>query len=362
MKHKILGLSLFATLALGLVCAFQWRQLAATRQRLAKSEQNLQADLQSREEQDNKLKELQRQRDQLGRDVADLNRLATSLRSRESQSGSNFAQLAKQIQGKAGAGTKDADGEKGGLFGGKDLANALSKMMKDPAMKEMMRSQQKGVTSMMFGPLLKELNLAPEQKEKFMALLLDQQMKEIDHFGGFFPDGAADKTDAVKQVQDNQKEFDENLKTLLGDEKFAQYQDYRQTMTERRQLDQFKQQLEGGKTPLQDEQVKSLLQVMREEKEKVPPILPGNGTQMSPDFGKLLTDETMDRQFEWQTDLNRRVLERAGPILAPEQLKELTDFQAQQLKMQKVGFKMAREMFGNGQAPADANVPVAPVK
>ncbi len=83
---------------------------------------------------------------------------------------------------------------------------------------------------------------------------------------------------------------------------------------------------------------------------------------MLPDLGKLLTDETMDRHFEWQADLNRRVLERAGPILAPEQLKELADLQAQQLKMQKVGFKMAREMFGNGQAPANVNVLVAPVK
>src|SRR5258708_20846362 len=90
MKHKILGLSLFATLALGLVCAFQWRQLAETRQRLAKSEQTLQADLQSREEQDNKLKELQRQRDQLDRDVADLNHLAPSLRFRQSHSRSNL--------------------------------------------------------------------------------------------------------------------------------------------------------------------------------------------------------------------------------------------------------------------------------
>ena len=130
----------------------------------------------------------------------------------------------------------------------------------------------------------------------------------------------------------------------------------------RTELDQFKQQLEGGKTPLQDEQVKSLLQVMREEKEKVPPIFPEHGAGMAPDFGKLLTDETMDRQFEWQADLNRRVLERAGPILAPEQLKELTDFQAQQLNLQKVSMKMARELFGNGQAPADASVPVAPVK
>ncbi len=362
MKNKILVFFLFATLALGLVCAFQWQQLAATRQRLAKSERALQGELQSREEQDNKLKELQRQRDQLDRDVADLNRLATSLRSRESQSGSNSAQLAKQIQEKAGTDTKDTDGEKGGLFGGTGMANALSKMMKDPAMKEMMRSQQKVVMSMMYGPLLKDLNLAPEQKEKFMALLLDQQSKAIDHADAFLPDGAGTKTEAVKEVQDNQKALDENLRALLGDEKFAQYQDYKQTMTERRQLDQFKQQLEGGKTPLQDEQMRSLLQVMREEKKLVPPIFPEDGAGMSADFGKLLTDETMDRQFEWQADLNRRVLERAGPILAPEQLKELTDFQAQQLSLQKAGIKMARELFGNGQAPADASVLVAPVK
>ena len=65
-----------------------------------------------------------------------------------------------------------------------------------------------------------------------------------------------------------------------------------------------------------------------------------------------LTDENLDKQFQWQSDLNQRVAERAGQVLTPAQLKEFTDFQTQQANLQKASMKMAREMFGGGKAPA----------
>ncbi len=65
----------------------------------------------------------------------------------------------------------------------------------------------------------------------------------------------------------------------------------------------------------------------------------------------------MSQHFAWQEDFNRRVAERAGQVLTAEQLKELDDFQSQQLTMQKFGMKMARELFGGSKTPPEPAAP-----
>jgi hypothetical protein len=57
---------------------------------------------------------------------------------------------------------------------------------------------------------------------------------------------------------------------------------------------------------------------------------------------------TLDRHFAWQEEHSKRVLERAAGVLTPEQLKEFAEFQKSQMEMQKLGLKMAKEMFGGG--------------
>ena len=59
-----------------------------------------------------------------------------------------------------------------------------------------------------------------------------------------------------------------------------------------------------------------------------------------------MTAENLDEQMQWMADYNRRVLDRAGQILSPEQLKQYREFQEQQATMQKFGMNMARQMFG----------------
>ena len=140
-----------------------------------------------------------------------------------------------------------------------------------------------------------------------MELMLDRQMSSIDQAGALFKEGETDKTEAAKAMQESQKELDASLKALVGDEKFAQYQDYTKTMGERMQLDQFRQQLETGNMALQDDQMKSLLQVMKEEREKVPPVISNKAGDNPADFAKALSEDNLAKQFQWQEDLNRRV-------------------------------------------------------
>jgi hypothetical protein len=195
-----------------------------------------------------------------------------------------------------------------------------------------MRSQQKAMISTMYGSLFKELNLTAEERQKFSELLLDQQMKTTEASMGVFEEGGLA---AVSQsVSAQQKESEEQIKSFLGEERFAQYQEYQKTIGERMQLDQLRQQMDGSGTPVQDEQLKQLLALMKEERERVPPPFSGSEAAAG-DLEKMLSGDFMEKQMAWQEEINRRVLERA-----------YEESQTQQLNMQKLGAKMTKQLFG----------------
>jgi hypothetical protein len=131
-------------------------------------------------------------------------------------------------------------------------------------------------------------------------------------------------------------------------------------MAERMQLDQFKEQLQGTDSPLREDQSKQILAVIKEERERTPPVFDASSPERMKDVGTLFQEGQMERQIEWQEQLNRRVQERLASVLTPEQLKAYTGLQEQQLSMQKFGMKMAREMFGKSATP-DPGPPPAPV-
>ena len=112
------------------------------------------------------------------------------------------------------------------------------------------------------------------------------------------------------------------------------------------QLDQFKTRLEAENLPLQDQQMAQMIQIMKDEKTALPPIIPTDNTEFPKK--ELMTAENLDKQGSWMEDYNRRVLDRAGQVLSPEQLKQYREFLEQQASMQKLGLKMARQMFGAG--------------
>jgi hypothetical protein len=362
MQKKILGFSLVMAVALAVVCVLQWQRLQVVQQHLTMERRAREAELQTRAAQDQRLQSLERQRNQLDRDVQGLAALVTMLRGAESQSSSNLARWKEQMAtARSGDAANSASGEKAGVLGGKGMSDMLRKMMKDPAMKEMMRSQQKSMMNMMYGGLFQELNLSPEQKEKFTELLLDGQMGNIEQASSIFDADATTRTEVTQAIGEAKKQQDDKIKALLGEEKFAQYEEYQKDIGDRMQLDQFKGRLQDGPTALQDEQVKQLLALMKDEKTKVPPVVPDKLEQLKQPFVALLKDETMEKQFQWQADLNRRVLERAGEVLTPEQLKHFSEFQTDQLNLQKFSMKMAREMFGGaGQTDKTTPAPETP--
>jgi len=342
MKRKVILLALIVGLAIAGVSTLVIRQLTVANQRARAAAAAFEAETAARIIQEERLKEAERERGRVERQNVELASLATQLRQSEASQASNIAALAKQ---KVASVTESGNGAEGPPGGGKGMGDMFQKMMKDPAMKEMLRNQQKGLMKTMYGPLFKDINLPADQQAKLSDLLLDTQMSAMDSAADLFGADAANKTNALNVVSERQKATEDQIKGLLGDEKYAQYEDYKKTMGDRVALNQFQQQAAGTENALSDDQYKQLVQLMKDERSKNPPVIGSDSSNTAEGLSKLMNEELLNQQFQWQEDFNQRVLERAASLLSPEQVKEWTDFQTQQLNMQKVGIKMAREMF-----------------
>ena len=341
MKTKVTVVFAVMALVLGGLCAWQATLLRAAKVRQIEAERALADEREARAEEERRSRALEQRQSYLNQQLLDLSALAGGLRAAEAQRASNATART------AAAGATPAESEAESGFG-KNMGKALSKMMSDPAMKEMMRSQQKTMIDTMYGTLFKEMNLTPEERQKFSELLLDQQAKTMEAGMGIFEEGGL--TNVTQSVQARQKESEEQLKALLGEERFTQYQEYQKTVGDRMQLDQLRRQMDTAGAPVQDEQLQQLLALTKEERERVPAPFPQDPQGAAANMEKMLSGEHMEKQMAWQEEINRRVLERATTVLTPDQLKAYEQFQTQQINMQKLGLKMMRGMFG-GQKP-----------
>ncbi len=357
MQKILIGLLALTTAALGVLCLMQRKQLLASAEKLQGLEQSRAAETETRAVQAARVKELERSEARLENQLQEFTKVTKALRANEARQSSNLTTFAQRMQAAKARGGPSGDAEGSGL--GKGMGEMIGKMMKDPAMREMMREQQKAAINMMYSGLFKDLNLSPDEKDKLKALLTDAQMRNIESAQGLFggdekQDSAAD---ATKLIAEAKKQTDAEIKSLLGDERFSIYQDYQKSMGERMQIDQFKNQIAAENMPLRDEQAAQLSQIMKEEKAAVPPIIPTDQTQMP--TKEQFTTENLEKQMQWMEDYNRRVLGRAQSVLSPEQFTKYQSFQEQQAAMQKLGMNMARQMFGGEKSSAVPQIPAA---
>jgi hypothetical protein len=257
---------------------------------------------------------------------------------------------AQQTQNSGATGSSRESGGMGKLLGD---------MMKNPEMRKAMEQQQRVALDMMYDPLIKQLQLTPDQAKKFKDLLIDQQMNNMSQAGALLEPGA-DRAEAAQKLGAQQKDRDAQMKELLGDDKFAQLQQYNQTVGERAMLEQF-----GKGLDISADQKEQLLALMGEEKKNVQ-INTGLTTNPNKDFQAVLgAPEMAEKLMAQQEQVNERVLERATQFLTPEQVQKLEPVLKSQLDMQRAGMKMAQQMFGNSSGQADGtvsqgSVPVAP--
>jgi hypothetical protein len=230
------------------------------------------------------------------------------------------------------------------------MAKMLGNMMKDPEMRKAMAQQQRIGLDMIYGSLMKQLKLSPEQEEKFKDMLIAQQMENMSQASAMFEGDATERNKVAQELAAKRAEKDEEIKQLLGDEKFEQYQNYNQTLGERMMLEQF-----GRSAEISQQQSDQLMAIMQEEKKNVQINFGTQPADANQDWQAVLgSDEATAKLFMQQEEVNNRVLERAAQVLTPEQFEKFAPVLKNQLEMQKAGLKMARQMFSKGSNPSGA--------
>jgi hypothetical protein len=353
MKNTLTLVFALAALAVSAVCLYQARQLRTRHAEVAQFQEALAVQTRQLEAAKAAEERLKRHRSSLSEQLDVTSVELEAERERATRAASNAIATAKAS---APATNKPRKGMEG--FGG-----TLAKMLENPEMKKMIAQQQRAVMDTMYGPLFKELGLTKEQTERFKELLLAQQMKGVEQAGALFGGNAEgkDKAEMAKSLTETTKQSEEEIKAFLGEDGYTKYKDYRETLGERMQLNQFNQQLAGGDHPLSSDQQTQLLSIMNEERKALTTDFANlgwaGGQPSNPQ--DILAEDKLNQVLDLQQGLGQRVYERARFVLQPEQLNAFGAFQTNQLSMQRFGIKMLQSMQGGENASTgDAAAPV----
>jgi hypothetical protein len=221
-------------------------------------------------------------------------------------------------------------------------------MMSDPDTRKFIRDQQRVAMDQLYSPLVRKLGLSNEEATRFKDLLADHMMASSEKAMALMGDKTAgDKTKALSGLTEGQTQFDEEVRSFLGESRYSQYKEYQETLGERAQLNMFRQSNSGDKA-ITEAQTDQLLALMAQEKKAVLAAT-GNtipGADQAAATQAMLSEEQASKMLETQELVNQRVYEHAGEILSPEQLQSFAQFQTNQLQMMRLGVSMARKMLG----------------
>ena len=288
-------------------------------------------------------------RERLDKDAAELAKLRERNEALVAESEQLRARIAATKAGRpatdGAAGNPGAGPEKAGEKVEKgNWLTGLAKMFADPEMKKMMRTQQSAGTRMMYGDLAKELGLSAEQTDKVMELLAARQAAASELALNSVAGGKADPAKSAEVA-----ESDAKLQALLGPEKAAKLNEYERTTGDRMAIRQYERSFSSAGLPLDETQSAGLLQIMKEERMKVPAsaLEPGGKDPLAA-MAALQDGKGFEQSLQTQRELQQRVLARAHTVLTPDQMTALEAAQKQQLQMQETGAKWGKAIFGGG--------------
>jgi len=330
MKNTLLLLFAATAVALGIVCVVQW---------------------QKRDAQKAQIISLRAESEQKTREIADLQAAQALLLNQRHESllqaGDLAAKLQTQRLANAKAAARAAAGQKPGK-GKAALGEFFSTMMNDPDAKKMIRETHRVMLNQLYDPLIRQMGLSPEEAGQFKDLLADNMMKGAEKASSLFNGSQTNRVEMLKAAAAEQKATDELIRQFLGETRYAQYKSYQETVGERTQLNQFRQQTAGGENALTEPQVEQLLTFMKEEKRAVGAasgqVFPG-ARQDAANLEAVLSSDGVPKLLQAQETANQRVYERARTVLSENQLAAFGTFQTNQLQMMRMGMNMMRKFM-----------------
>jgi hypothetical protein len=228
-------------------------------------------------------------------------------------------------------------------------ASPMADMFTNPEMKDAMKSMFRGTLDTFYAKLFASLHLTPEQTDALKDLMVQKQMAGTDIGASMF----SNDMDAakLKKLSDKAKSemdaTDAQIKQLLGDDNYAQYEAYEKTKMQRMAVSTFETQLANSGLPaLTDDQEQQLIQAMNEEQGnfKFTTDIPDK-SKLSGDITSLFSGDNLKQYQQQQQQLNQRYMARAQSILSSDQLGVFEQSLASQLEMGYASMQMSMKMF-----------------
>ncbi len=231
-------------------------------------------------------------------------------------------------------------------------SKAVQDMLKSPEMRDMIKASQKAAISSMFdkgyGNIMADLHLSPEQSAALKDLIVQKQLAGADIGLSMVGEDmdSAKRAELMQQIKAQSDSYDAQIKQLLGDDSYAQFQAYEKTQAERTMVGNLKDQLGNGPTGLTPAQEQQLVDGLAQERQnfKFTTDL-SDQSKFNGDFASFLSEEKVDQFLQELERLNQQYVNRAQGILSADQLGTFKKSLEGQLEMQKLGLKMASQLF-----------------
>jgi RNA polymerase sigma factor (sigma-70 family) len=199
--------------------------------------------------------------------------------------------------------------------------SGLAKMMSDPSMRDYIHQVQVKMIRERYEPLFKELNLTPENAEKFTQLI-----------GNMWSKGTEAVSDGSESAKQNIKEAYENankeLESMLGEAGYARYNDYNMEMPARSTIKLLDGKL--GDNQLTDDQTARLIKVVMAE-----PFELTHGISGDWDNAYFGSQADFDEHIQKVQESQQRILQQASGFLSSNQLSTLATIQTDSLNARK---------------------------
>lgn len=251
-----------------------------------------------------KLDQLQREREQTSNQLAEANAEIAQLK--QAQTTPELLRLRGQVGSLrselASSSTKSNPPSSG-----------FAKMMSDPAMRQYINHAMTDLIKRRYGALFTELNLTPEQTQQFIEAVSAEFQKGATRLVASqqSPGGSG----AAASAEDH-SELSDKLRAVLGDSGLARFNQFSQEVPARATVDLLDGQLGGSK--LTDEQRAQLFRVVNAE-----PFDLTHGISGDLDKAFFGPQEQIDSYLARVAESNQRVLQQAEGFLNPDQLAAL---------------------------------------
>lgn len=243
-------------------------------------------------------------------------------------------------------GPVSAFGEGGVPLSGATLAanaHTIALPFDDTEMHRLMDIQRKGQLEARYGALFRRLNLPPEKLEQLKKLLLDRQNVVRDVLTAATAQGVAEtdlKASLPAMIEKVAAEIDANIRGVLGEESYPQYQQYQSTLPQRLLAEQLASRVNSTE-PLTSQQLEQLVQILAATTPPAsadPAVFSGESDHVmigGPEFaangaGPVFGFGDAGVMLNSDALLTEAAVTEAQSILTPTQLKALQQIQAEQ--------------------------------